>query len=118
MDDDFNTAGAIAAVFEMIKFCRKTLDKGEMEKECLELMKNSVVDLCRVLGLRVEKTLFDEMAKYAEKMGISEDELMRLIKNREDARTQGNFAISDQIRDNFRSNGIVIEDTPFGPKLK
>ena len=54
MDDDFNTAGAIAAVFDMIHFCNKTLAEGESEKECLEIMKKSVLALCHILGMKIE----------------------------------------------------------------
>ena len=118
MDDDFNTAGAIAAIFDMIKFCRKTLDEGEAERECLELMKRSVIDLCEVLGLKVENTLWDEMVKYAKIMGLSEEQLKGMIREREYARVNENWAISDQIRDDFKAKGIILEDTPFGTKLK
>jgi len=108
MEDDFNTAGALGAVFEMIKFCRKTLDV-EAEKECLELMKSSVVELCGVLGLNLEGRTSNL------EHGI---EIDQLIEERETARKNKDFKRADEIRKEFEVKGIILEDTAYGTKWK
>src|SRR3989338_5891266 len=108
MDDDFNTAGAVAAIFDMIKFCRKTLDDGEAEKECLKLMKESVVGLCEVLGLKIENR----------KLKIENRRVEGLIVEREAARKNKDFKRSDEIREQLAEQGIEIEDTRYGTKWK
>jgi cysteinyl-tRNA synthetase len=106
MDDDFNTAGALAAIFDLIKFCRKTLDEGEAEKECLELMRGTVVELCGVLGLNVERGT----------LNVELGEIEKLIAEREAARKARNFQRADEIRQQLAGQGIELEDTPYGTK--
>ncbi|MFH1387557.1 MAG: cysteine--tRNA ligase [bacterium] len=107
MDDDFNTASALASIFDLIKFCRKTLDEGEAEKECLILMKETVIELCGILGIKVEQE------------GKSlEGSVEKLIKEREEARAKKDFARADAIRKQLSLQGIEIEDTPYGTKWK
>jgi cysteinyl-tRNA synthetase len=109
MDDDFNTASAVAAIFDLIKFCRKTLDEGEAEKECLGLMKKSVIDLCAVLGLEIVSS-----KQYA----VGSEEIDKLIAEREEARRQKDFKRADAIRRQLAGQGIELEDTPYGTKWK
>ncbi len=108
MDDDFNTAGAIASIFEMIHFCNKTLQEGEAEKECLKIMKESVLELCGTLGLKVE----------SRKLKVESGEIEKLIAEREAARKEKDFAKADKIREKIMSLGATIEDTPYGAKVK
>ncbi|MFA5112722.1 MAG: cysteine--tRNA ligase [Candidatus Margulisiibacteriota bacterium] len=110
MDDDFNTAGALAAVFDLIKFCRKALDEGEAEKECLALMKTSVVELCDILGLVV--------APLAISGGEKAVDIKNLVAERETARKQKNYQRADEIRQQLTELGIEIEDTPYGTKWR
>jgi cysteinyl-tRNA synthetase len=111
MDDDFNSAGAIAAVFEMIHYCRKKMDEGEIESECLEVMKNSVIDLAGVLGLKI---MLKE--KSQEAAGMKEAEIELLIDERTKARKSKDFKRADEIRDNLAQNGLILEDTPYGTR--
>lgn len=108
MDDDFNTAGAIAAIFGMIHYCNKKLEEGEVEKECLEVMKNSVLDLCDVLGLKI--------VTAAAKLALPEKEIEKLIADREAARKKKDFAKADQIRLKLKEMAITLEDTPYGTR--
>jgi cysteinyl-tRNA synthetase len=108
MDDDFNTAGAIGAIFEAIRYCRKSLDYGDAEQECLEVMRKTVVDLCAVLGLTVE----------GRGTGGAGDGVESLIKEREAARQSKDFRRSDEIRQQLNGQGIELEDTPYGTKWK
>lgn len=109
MDDDFNTAGAIASIFEMIRSCRQSLAEGEMEKDCLELIKKSVLDLCAILGLNLE--LGTRNTENGEK-------IEQLIAEREAARRNKDYKRSDEIRRQLAERGIEIEDTVHGTKWK
>ncbi|MFA5839922.1 MAG: cysteine--tRNA ligase [Candidatus Margulisiibacteriota bacterium] len=119
MDDDFNTAGAIAAIFDMIHFCNKTLAEGDTEKECLEIMKKSVLELCHILGMKIENR---KQRTERENQGtdISQQnenkEIEALIAERNRARSAKDFATADRIRGELSAMGVAIEDTPLGTK--
>ncbi|PIS29725.1 cysteine--tRNA ligase [Candidatus Saganbacteria bacterium CG08_land_8_20_14_0_20_45_16] len=107
MDDDFNTAGAIAAIFELIRFCHKTIESGDREKECLTLMKEKVLGLCGVLGMRFDNSKIQTFDSC---------EIEELIADRETARKNKDFKKSDEIRDKLAKQGIIIEDTAQGTR--
>ena len=106
MDDDFNTADAIAAVFELVKYINTTAD-GESSGEYLESLLKRLVSLTDVLGIIVEKE--DE---------ILDADIEALIAERQTARKEKNFARADQIRDELLTKGIILEDTREGVKWK
>ncbi|MEA3493707.1 MAG: cysteine--tRNA ligase [Candidatus Margulisiibacteriota bacterium] len=109
MDDDFNSAGAIAAIFEMIHFNNKALEDGGFESECLDVMKSSVLDLCTVLGLKIGSTTQKE---------INSKQIEEMIEDRNNARSKKDFTRADHIRDRLKDMGIEIEDTPYGTRWK
>jgi cysteinyl-tRNA synthetase len=111
MDDDFNSAGAIAAIFELIHYCRKKMEEGEIERECLGVMKSSVVELVEVLGLKI--IVKEQRAPSA---GMKEVELEMLIDERNKARKSKDFKRADEIRENLAQKGILLEDTPYGTR--
>lgn len=104
MDNDFNTADGISAVFDLVKdinnFLKLNPSKSELEK-CLSLFN----ELCDVLGL-----------VYNVDDNQPDKEIEDLIKERTNARKAKNFARSDEIRDILKQKGIIIEDTPQGTK--
>lgn len=106
MDDDFNTADAIAAVFELVKYINTTAD-GESSGEYLESLLKRLVSLTDVLGIIVEKE--DE---------ILDADIEALIAERQAARKEKDFARADQIRDELLAKGIILEDTREGVKWK
>ena len=106
MDDDFNTADAIAAVFELVKYINTTAD-GESSGEYLESLLKRLVSLTDVLGIIVDKE--DE---------ILDADIEALIAERQTARKEKNFARADQIRDELLAKGIILEDTREGVKWK
>jgi cysteinyl-tRNA synthetase len=106
MDDDFNTADAIAAVFELVKFAN-TNSGADNTKEYLEELKSKIITLTDVLGLIVEKE--DEML---------DEEIDSLIEQRQQARKNKDFAKADEIRDTLLAKGIVLEDTREGVRWK
>ena len=97
MDDDFNTADAIAAVFELVKYINTTAD-GESSGEYLESLLKRLVSLTDVLGIIVEKE--DE---------ILDADIEALIAERQAARKEKNFARADQIRDELLAKGIILK---------
>ena len=106
MDDDFNTADAIAAVFELVKYINTTAD-GKSSGGYLESLLKRLVSLTDVLGIIVEKE--DE---------ILDADIEALIAERQAARKEKNFARADQIRDELLAKGIILEDTREGVKWK
>ena len=116
MDDDFNTAGAIGMIFELVHFINDHVKEEKIDKGSLEDDKRLLIELCEVLGLRLELTQDKKMDRYVSEVGLSNDEVEMQIKKREAARTNKDFALSDRIREDLKKNGIILEDTPFGTK--
>ncbi len=106
MDDDFNTADALAAVFELVKFSNTNVT-GESSAEFAGQLFTTMKKLCEVLGLNVEKK--DE---------ILDKEIEDLIQERQEARKSKNFARADEIRDELLAKGIQLKDTREGVKWK
>ncbi|MCI8376299.1 MAG: cysteine--tRNA ligase [Lachnospiraceae bacterium] len=106
MDDDFNTADAIAAVFELVKYLN-THTGSENTKAYLENLRNRLKTLCDILGLIVEK-----------KEELLDADIEVLIEERQEARKAKNFARADEIRALLLEKGIVLEDTREGVKWK
>ncbi len=106
MDDDFNTADAISAIFELVRFAN-THAGEESSAEFLKAVKNQIVALCDVLGLFAEK-----------KEEMLDEEIEKLIEERQAARKEKNFARADEIRKELLEKGIVLEDTREGVKWK
>lgn len=106
MDDDFNTADAIASVFELVKFINTTAD-GSRTKEYLDSLYEKLFRLTDVLGIIIEK-----------KEDMLDEEIEELIAKRQAARKEKNFALADQIRDELLAKGIILEDTREGVKWK
>lgn len=106
MDDDFNTADAISAVFELVKVSNTALT-GENTKAYLFFMKQTIEKLCDVLGIITEK-----------KEEVLDGDIEALIEQRQQARKDKNFALADEVRDKLSAMGIVLEDTREGVKWK
>lgn len=106
MDDDLNTADAISVVFELIKDINSDTKDGaskEFAEKCLILLN----ELTEILGLLREKSIDD---------GI-DDEIQKLVDERQEARKAKNFARSDEIRDILKAKGFTLEDTPQGIRV-
>ena len=106
MEDDFNTADAVAAVFDLVKYINTNVS-AQNSKECLQSYLDLLVKLCDVLGLIVDK-----------KEELLDEEIEKLIEERQAARKAKNFARADEIRDELLSKGIILKDTREGVQWK
>ena len=106
MDDDFNTADAIAAIFDLVKFANTKLDE-ESSGGILMAVFEKIEKLMGVLGLEftVDRDEIDP-------------QIQELIDKRQQATKEKNFALADQIRDELLSQGIELLDTREGVKWK
>lgn len=106
MDDDFNTADAIAAIFELVKFANTNAGDAS-GREFLQALKEEIVMLSDICGLIVEK-----------KQEMLDDDIEALIEERQAARKEKNFQRADEIRKELLDKGIILEDTREGVKWK
>jgi cysteinyl-tRNA synthetase len=106
MDDDFNTADAISAIFELVKYLN-THTGVENSREYLEKSLDRLKTLSDILGLIVDK-----------KEELLDADIEALIEERQQARKAKNFARADEIRGELLEKGIVLEDTREGVKWK
>ena len=106
MDDDFNTADAISALFEMVKLANSTASE-ESSLAYVDLLLEKIDMLCQVMGILTER-----------KKEALDQEVEDLIAKRQAARKERNFALADEIRGKLLEMGIVLEDTREGVKWK
>lgn len=106
MDDDFNTADAISVLFDLAKDINTNIDANS-SKELIQ----GAIDLMRELGSPLG------ILQHSKKVSL-EEEVENLIQERQKARKEKNWALSDKIRDDLKARGIVLEDTPQGVRWK
>ena len=104
MDDDFNTADALAAIFELVKFANTNVDENS-SKEFAGGLYEELFKLSDVLGLKIKK-----------KEEILDKEIENLIQERQAARKAKDFKRADEIRDELLKKGIILKDTREGVK--
>lgn len=107
MDDDFNTANGIAAIFELVKLANVYLLEDNTQQQVLERFISVFEQLMGVLGIPFDSA--DELL---------DEEVEALINERLEARKNRDFARADEIRDQLKSQGILLEDTAQGTRWK
>jgi cysteinyl-tRNA synthetase len=116
MDDDLNTPGAIALIFEKVTEMNKVMDTGqnEEEKKDLERDRRELYLAAKILGILEEEPdkFFEKVAAPSE--DIDEADIEGLIEERARARARRDWAKADAIRDQLKGRGIVLEDGPKG----
>ncbi len=106
MDDDFNTADAIAAVFELVKYANSSVSSANT-KAFIAVVREEIIALCDILGIIAQ-----------EKEELLDEEIEKLIEERQAARKAKNFARADEIRNELLEKGITLLDTREGVKWK
>jgi cysteinyl-tRNA synthetase len=107
MDDDFNTADAIAVIFDLVRAANTYIGTAAATVAGVRAYRDLIVELVQVLGL-LRETDEHDLAEEVEK----------LIHERNMARQQKNFKRADEIRDRLNEMGILLEDTPHGVRWK
>ncbi len=106
MDDDFNTADAVSAIFELVKLSNSTADEKSSPAYVVYL-KETIEKLCDVMGIITEV-----------KHEALDSEIEAMIQARQEARKAKNYALADEIRGKLSDMGIILEDTREGVKWK
>ena len=114
MDDDLNTADAIAAIFELIAEINKHA-RGGVSKEYAEGARALLLELANVLGLLRDR--HQNSGGDSENAREADPELEELIEERGRARAEKNWARADEIRDILAARGIILKDTPQGVQI-
>jgi len=118
MDDDCNTAAALAPLFELSHDLNRMLQNpSPRAPQILKKGKEAFALAGGVLGIFQQDPrvfLKGEQLRKAQKLTITEEEIARLIKERNEARNNKNWARADEIRNHLASLGIALEDTPQG----
>jgi cysteinyl-tRNA synthetase len=106
MNDDLNTADAISVIFDLIKDINVNLNVNH-SKDIIQYSVDLIRELGRPLGILQKST-----------KSSLEDDIEKLIEERQEARKNKNFKLADQIRDNLKARGITLLDTPQGVRWK
>lgn len=105
MDDDFNTAGAIGIIFDLVRFANSNINQKSSKKFALHVF-NKIILLCKILGLEFD---FKNHENF---------DIINLIDERTKAKKNKNWQLADEIRNKLSAMGIILEDTPNGTRWK
>ncbi|KRL63128.1 cysteine--tRNA ligase [Lactobacillus psittaci] len=111
MDDDFNVQNALAAVYDGMTFANKNASQDLADLASLKQFLADLTDFMSVFGIDVDKLT-------AEKSGDDDAEIDALVKKRDEARKNKDFATSDAIRDQLLAMGIILQDTKQGTRWR
>ncbi|HJG49319.1 MAG TPA: cysteine--tRNA ligase [Limosilactobacillus ingluviei] len=106
MDDDINVQNGIAVVYELAKYANVYAQQPTVVKSAVESLQTLLQDLVAVFGIKLAVAT------------IADEEIEALIEQRNQARQAKDFALSDQIRDDLKAQGIILEDTPQGTRYR
>ena len=109
MDDDFNVQNALAAIYDLLPAVNANIAAPNADKAALKEVKKLLHDWLAVFGIKTEQLT-------AANQNQGKEEILALIKEREKAREQKDWAQSDQLRDQLKQMGIIVEDTPQGTR--
>lgn len=106
MDDDINVQNGLAVVYELVRLANHYLEAATVQKGTLTALQRELATLVGIFGVKLQAT------------APADAQIMALIKQRDQARRDKNFALSDQIRDDLRAAGVILEDTPQGTRYR
>jgi len=105
MDDDLNTADALAAIFELVRASNTASAVSGLDLKSIRLTLDLLNELLDVLGLRIEKD------------NLIPEDVLALVEARTQAKKQRDFQLADALRTQIQSKGFIVMDTPQGPKV-
>lgn len=109
MDDDFNVQNALTAIYDLLPVVNANANAARADKQELQKFKEKLASWLLVFGVDTNKLC-------VKNAGSNDDEIDALVKKRDEARTNKDWATSDQIRDQLKEMGITIQDTPQGTR--
>lgn len=108
MDDDINVQNGITVVYELVKYANVYAQQEEVKADALTEMKDLISELVSIFGVKLSSSDNE----------LNDEHIQALIDERNEARKNKDFARSDQIRDELKAQGIILEDTPQGTRFK
>ncbi|MBB1122906.1 cysteine--tRNA ligase [Limosilactobacillus albertensis] len=108
MDDDINVQNGIATVYELVKYANVYAQQKQVSLVAIKAIKDELAELMSIFGVKL----------VASDNKIDDEKIKQLIEERNLARKNKDFARSDQIRDDLKKQGIILEDTPQGTRYK
>jgi cysteinyl-tRNA synthetase len=112
LEHDLNTAGALGAIFELVRVLNAAIDAGDLGRDDVALVKGAFERFDQVIGVLALRRQEDEQA------GLPVAEIERLLAARQDARKRRDFAEGDRLRQELLDKGIALEDSPTGTRWK
>ena len=112
MEQDLNTAGALGAMFELVRALNAAIDSHELGTGDVPAVKAAFAGFDRVLGVLSLRRQEDQQTT------LPPEEIDRLVTARQEARKRRDFAEGDRIREQLVAAGIVLEDSPAGTRWK
>ena len=109
MDDDFNVQNALTAIYDLLPAVNANANSEKADKETLTLFEKKLAAWLLVFGVDTKKLC-------AQNAGSNDDEIEELVKKRDEARANKDWATSDKLRDQLKEMGITIQDTPQGTR--
>lgn len=109
MDDDFNVQNALTAIYDLLPVLNANIAAESVDKEALTKAQVLLTEWLGIFGIDTAKLI-----KQNETQG--DDEIVALVEQRDEARKNKDWAKSDQLRDQLKEMGVIIEDTPQGTR--
>ena len=107
MNDDINVQNGIAVVYELVKYANVYAKQASVNQDDIADIQKLLQELLSIFGVKIVAT-----------GQIDDDAIQQLIDQRNEARRNKDFALSDKIRDDLKAQGIILEDTPQGTRYR
>lgn len=107
MNDDINVQNGIAVVYELVKYANVYAEQASVNQDDIADIQKLLQELLSIFGVKIVAT-----------GQIDDDAIQQLIDQRNEARRNKDFALSDKIRDDLKAQGIILEDTPQGTRYR
>ena len=109
MDDDINVQNGITVVYELVKYANVYAQASTVHSGAIESIQQTLQTLLRIFGINLQASGDNQ---------LDDQRVQALIDERNQARRDKNFARADEIRDQLKAEGIILEDTPQGTRFK